>query len=184
MPVLIFLARICDVSVGTMRIILVGRGHRFIASILGFFEVFIWLVAISQIITNLGSLTNLIAYCAGFAAGTYVGMTIERKISMGTMMVRVIVPQESSHLIMYLIAANFKVTHSDAEGALGKVKIILTIVRRSELKQVLEIIRRFDPQAVYTVEDVRMVSQSGLPAPVPTTRFDILQPAHWLRKDK
>jgi uncharacterized protein YebE (UPF0316 family) len=183
-PILIFFARICDVSIGTIRIILVGRGHRFASSLLGFFEVFIWLLAISQIVTNLGSLVNLVAYCAGFAAGTYVGMTIERRISLGTMIVRVIVPHESAHLIMYLIANNYKVTHMDAEGALGQVKIIFTIVRRSELKHVLGIIQRFDPEAFYTVEDLRMVSESGLPRAAAGTRFDLFQPSLWFRKSK
>jgi uncharacterized protein YebE (UPF0316 family) len=183
-PILIFFARIIDVSIGTLRIILVGRGMRFISSLLGFFEVFIWLLAISQIVTNLGSLVNMVAYCAGFAAGTYVGMTIERRLSLGNMIVRVIVPHESAHLIMYLIANNYKVTHVDAEGALGKVKIIFTIVRRSELKHVLEIIRRFDKDAVYTVEDVRMVSESGLPKAASGSRLDIFQPSMWFRKSK
>ena len=179
-PFLIFFARIIDVSIGTLRIILVGRGMRFVSSLL----VFIWLLAISQIVTNLGSLVNMVAYCAGFAAGTYVGMTIERRLSLGTMIVRVIVPHESAHLIMYLIANNYKVTHMDAEGALGQVKIIFTIVRRSELKHVLGIIRRFDPDAVYTVEDLRMVSESGLPKNLTDSRFDIFQPSMWFRKSK
>jgi uncharacterized protein YebE (UPF0316 family) len=183
-PILIFFARICDVSIGTMRIILVGRGHRFVSSLLGFFEVFIWLLAISQIVTNLCSIVNLLAYCAGFAAGTYVGMTIERRLSLGTMIVRVIVPVESSHLIMYLITNNYKVTHMDAEGALGKVKVIFTIVRRSELKHVIGIIRSFDPNAFYTVEDVRMVSEYGLPKPAVSSRFSVLQPSIWFRKSK
>lgn len=183
-PTLIFFARIVDVSIGTLRIMLVARGMRLVSSLLGFFEVLIWLLAISQIVLNLGSLQNYIAYAAGFAAGTYVGMTIERRLSLGTQMIRVIVPQEKAPLIMHLIAHDYRVTHVDADGALGPVKIIFTIVRRSDLHKVLSIIRRFDANAFYTVEDVRMASESGLPKSAPGLLPEVMQPSFWFRKSK
>ena len=87
--VLIFLARICDVSIGTMRIIFVSKGKRNIAPILGFFEVLIWITAISKIMENLDNYVNFIAYAAGFATGNFVGMIIEEKLAMGILMIRV-----------------------------------------------------------------------------------------------
>lgn len=158
-PLLIFLARILDVSIGTLRIMLVARGVRLVSSLLGFFEVLIWLVAISQIIRNLTEWQNYIAYAAGFAAGTWVGMTLERKLVRGNLLVRVIVPVASADLVMYLISRNYRVTYLDAEGALGPVKIVLTIVPRESVDDVIAIIKRFDPNLFYTVEDVRMVSE-------------------------
>ena len=89
MPLLIFLARICDVSIGTMRIIFVSKGKRNIAPILGFFEVLIWITAISKIMQNLDNYVNYIAYAAGFATGNFVGMIIEEKLAMGIQMIRV-----------------------------------------------------------------------------------------------
>lgn len=183
-PVLIFFARIIDVSLGTLRIMLVARGMRLISSCLGFCEVLIWLLAISQIVLNLGSLQNYIAYAAGFAAGTYVGMTIERKLSLGTQIIRVIIPKEKAALIVHLIANDYRVTHVDAEGALGPVKIIFTIVRRSDLQHAISIIRSFDPNAFYTVEDIRLASESGLPKSNPGIWPGVLQPSYWLRKSK
>lgn len=183
-PFLIFGARICDVSIGTVRIILIGRGHRLISSVLGFFEVLIWLMAISQIVANLTDIPNYIGYCAGYATGTFVGMTIERRLSLGNLLIRVIVPHAAADLIVYLIAHNYRVTHVDGDGALGPVKVIFTIVRRNELKDVLGIIKRFDPEAFYTVEDVRMVSDQ---APTRGTNFsftNLLIPGIWSRKSK
>ena len=89
-PVLICLARIVDVSIGTLRIIFVSKGMRGIAPILGFFEVIIWLVAIGQIFQNLSNWVNYIAYGAGFAMGNFVGIYIEGKISLGYTLVRII----------------------------------------------------------------------------------------------
>ncbi len=69
LPLLIFLARIMDVSINTMRIIFMLNGKKFISTILGFFEALIWLIAISQIFQNLDSVITYLAYAGGFAAG-------------------------------------------------------------------------------------------------------------------
>jgi uncharacterized protein YebE (UPF0316 family) len=183
-PFLIFGARICDVSIGTVRIILIGRGHRVIASVLSFFEVLIWLIAIGQIVANLTDISNYIGYCAGYATGTFIGMTIERRLALGNLLVRVIVPHAAADLIVYLIAHNYRVTHVDGDGALGPVKVIFTIVKRNELNDVLTIIKRFDPDAFYTVEDVRMVSEK---APARGGNFSLtglIAPGFWERKSK
>ena len=74
LPLLIFMARICDVSIGTLRIIFVSKGKRNIAPVLGFFEVLIWITAISKIMENLDNYVNFVAYAAGFATGNFVGM--------------------------------------------------------------------------------------------------------------
>jgi len=183
-PILIFLARILDVSLGTLRIILVSRGNRATASILGFFEVFIWLLAISQIIQNLTDIENYIAYAAGFAAGTYIGMTIERRLAIGKLMVRIIIPREHSDLIVYLIAQNYKITYLDAEGTLGHRTIIFMIVRRSSLKKLIKIIKEYSPKAFYTVEDVRMVRDPDITHTSPFSRHHFLHPFQWFRKGK
>ena len=183
-PFLIFLARIVDVSLGTLRIILVARGLRALASVLGFFEVFIWLLAISQIVQNLTSIANYIGYSAGFAAGTYIGMTIERRLSLGYVLVRVIMPREASDLIVYLIARDYRVTHVEAEGARGPVTIIFTIVKRLQLARVLEVIRKFDPKAFYTVEDIRLAAQTSLQNIPGGPLRRLMAPFYWFRKAK
>jgi len=101
-PVLIFLARIMDVSIGTMRVIFVSRGFKFYAALCGFFEVLIWIIAITQIIKNLNNPLYYIAYAGGFATGNFIGMVLEEKIALGTVLLRIVVPHEIEELEKYL----------------------------------------------------------------------------------
>src|SRR5450759_4148995 len=110
MPLLIFLARICDVSIGTLRIIYVSKGKRNIAPILGFFEVLIWITAISKIMQNLDNYVNYIAYAAGFATGNYVGMILEEKLAMGIQMIRVFAHERGSELVQALNGSGYGAT--------------------------------------------------------------------------
>lgn len=183
-PLVIFSSRVVDVSIGTLRIILVGRGMRALASALGFFEILIWLLAISQIIQNLTSIEMYIAYAAGFAVGTFVGMTIERALSMGTLMVRIITPRDSADLVFYLIAQDYRITHLDGHGALGPVKVIFTVVPRKSLGELLAIIKKFDPGAFYSVEDIRAASDSSTPSSGQLFKKDLIWPLYLFRTTK
>ncbi|MDD1699528.1 MAG: DUF5698 domain-containing protein, partial [Methanoregula sp.] len=93
-PLLIFCARICDVSLGTIRVIFISKGIKYLAPIIGFFEVIIWLLAIGQVMNNLTNFVAYGAYGAGFASGTYIGMLIEEKISLGLTSVRIITKKD------------------------------------------------------------------------------------------
>ena len=155
MPFLIFLARICDVSIGTMRIIFVSKGNKKVAPVLGFFEVLIWIIAISKIMQNLDNYINYIAYAAGFATGNFVGMIIEERLAMGIQMVRVFVGENGIELVKNLNAKGFGATTIEAHGAKEKIDIIYSIVHRNELKNVLDIITSFNQRAFFTVEDIK-----------------------------
>ena len=103
-PVLIFAARALDVSIGSIRVIFLARGRR-VAAILGFFEVLIWLVVITHIMRNLSNPVTYIAYAAGFATGTYVGILLEGKPALGTLLVQVITEEDATELLHCLRAA-------------------------------------------------------------------------------
>jgi len=163
LPILIFLARICDVSLGTIRVIFISKGIRYLAPIIGFFEVIIWLLAIGQIMNNLTNFVAYIAYGAGFAAGTYIGMVIEEKISLGLVSVRIITKKDPRELIQYLRLNNYGVTSLDGEGGTGKVKMVFTIIKRQDLLHVVEIIKQFHPNAFYSVDDVKSVGEGIFP---------------------
>lgn len=171
-PVLIFLARIVDVSIGTVRIIFITKGMKYIAPVLGFFEVFVWLLAISQIMQNVADLLNYVAYAGGFAAGTFVGMYIENKLSVGTLMFRIITRKDAAQLVDYLRSEGYRTTSVNAEGDSGNVSIIYTIVKRKKLKSVIAIIKRFNPKAFYTFEDVRLATEK-IPHKMPWKKFDL-----------
>ena len=164
LPLLIFVARLTDVTIGTMRIIFVSRGMRVIAACAGFFEILIWLFAIGQIMSNLTSVVNYVAYAGGFAVGTFIGITIEQRIAMGYLVVRIITQREGNELEEQFRETDFIVTSVDAEGGRGPVKILYTVIRRKMLPDIVKTIRKYNPKAFYTVEDLRFVSSSG---PVP-----------------
>jgi uncharacterized protein YebE (UPF0316 family) len=159
MPFLIFLARICDVSIGTMRIIFVSKGNRNIAPVLGFFEVLIWIIAISKIMQNLDNYVNYVAYAAGFATGNFVGMIIEEKLAMGIQMIRVFTNDKGMDLVKVLNSNGFGATTIEAHGAKEKIHIVYSIVHRNELERVLEVINEFNPRAFFTIEDIKAVNE-------------------------
>ena len=135
LPLLIALARIIDVSIGTIRIVLLAKGNRTIAPILGFFEVIIWLLSISQIMQNLDNIVSYIAYGAGFAAGNWIGLIIEDKLALGDLQIRVITKKTATELIQYLKKEGYGITSLKAQGARGDVNIFYTIIHRKDLKK-------------------------------------------------
>lgn len=162
-PLLIFLARICDVSIGTIRIISLARGHRFLAPVLGFFEILIWLIAIRQIFQHLDNPAAFVAYAAGFAAGNFVGMKIEERLALGMVAVRLITSENATSLVSALSEADYGVTTFAAQGVTGEVRLIFMIIKRKDLDRVMALVDRFRPGAFVTISDVRSVSQGVFP---------------------
>ncbi|MBN2482836.1 MAG: DUF2179 domain-containing protein [Candidatus Omnitrophica bacterium] len=110
---------------------------------------------------NMGNPVNYIAYTAGFGMGNFVGISLERKLSLGNLMVRVITHRDASRLTDFLRGQNYGITAIDAQGATGPVKIIFMVVPRARIQGLLETIKGFNPQAFYTVEDVRFVAEQN-----------------------
>jgi uncharacterized protein YebE (UPF0316 family) len=158
LPLLIFFSRIADQSIGTLRLIFVSKGYKYLAPFLGFFEVIIWLIAVGQIFKQLDNFLYYIAYGAGFAAGNFVGILLEEKISLGTVVVRIIPKLDTTELINYLRSQNYGLTIMDAEGSRGKVKVILSIIPRKQIGDFVSIINKYNPRAFYSIEEVKSVS--------------------------
>lgn len=175
LPLLIFLARIADVSIGTIRIVMVAKGQKMIAPILGFFEVLIWLLAISKIMQNLDNWVCYVAYGAGFATGNYIGMIIEEKLAMGIIQLQIITRVDAQKLIEKLKSQGYGITHQEAHGAIEEVSIIYSIVKRTELPHVVDIIRTYNPNAFYSIADVKFVNK-GL--------YSQVNPMQYWRKGK
>jgi uncharacterized protein YebE (UPF0316 family) len=163
LPLLIFIARVSDVSLGTVRVIFITRGLKYFAPIVGFFEILIWLLAIGQIMQNLSNPFCYIAYAGGFATGNYVGMWIAEKLSLGVVLIRVITNKDASELLEYLKSADYGVTSVDAHGSSGKVQVVFTIVPRREVASVVNLIKQFNPKAFYTIEEVGFVEEGIFP---------------------
>jgi len=163
LPILIFLARIADVSIGTVRLIFVSRGFKYLAPLVGFFEVLIWLLAIGQIMKNLSNPVCYIAYAGGFATGNYVGMWLAEKLSLGLVLIRVISNKDVLPLMKFLKSEDYGATSIDGHGTSGLVKVVFTIVPRREVQRVVDLIRKFDPQSFYSIEEVGYVEKGVFP---------------------
>jgi len=173
LPLLVFAARFVDVTLMTLRIIFISRGKKILAPLLGFVEVFIWIAVVTQIVRGANTLPAYLAYAAGFALGNYVGMYIEDKLAIGTLVVRVIVQNRAEALMSALHDAGYGVTGVEAQGSTGPVMLIYSVVKRKDLPQVLEIIHRAAPNAFTTVEEVRTVEQGIFPPESSRRRFKL-----------
>jgi len=140
--------------------IFISKGFKVIAPVLGFFEVFIWLIAINQLMGNFDNIIYYIAYAGGFASGTYIGMKIEERLSMGKVTIRIITGRDSSELLNELRDAKYIITSLGAEGRDGNVRLILTVTDRANVQEIISIVKKHNPHAFYSVEDVRLVSES------------------------
>jgi uncharacterized protein YebE (UPF0316 family) len=163
LPLLIFLARVIDVSMGTVRVIFVSRGLKYLVPLVGFFEILIWLLAIGQIMKNLSNPACYIAYAGGFAAGNFVGISIAEKLSLGVALVRVVTQKDALALVECLKAEDYGVTSVDGHGTSGQVKVVFTIVPRREVSSVVALVKKFNPMAFYSIEEVGFVQKGNFP---------------------
>ena len=182
LPLLIFLARITDVSINTIRIIYVLGGRRLTATILGFFESFIWLMAIRQIFEHLDNWICYVAYPGGFAMGILVGMMIEERIAYGKVIVRIITRKDVTELITFLDRNGFRYTKVNAEGPDGHENLVFTVMEREHLESLLVRMKAILPSAFYTVEKVNRAADGGTVVQE-TTRWSIGGWLKGVRKD-
>lgn len=155
-PLVIFGLRIVDVSMGTTRFLLVTRGARLPASVLGFFEILVWIVAAGAAVRNLASPWHVVGYAAGFAAGTAVGMWLEEKLALGTATVQAFCRDPRPDVGRALREAGFGVTEVEGEGLEGRVDIISTVVRRRQVPRVLQTVEAADPGAFIAVYETQV----------------------------
>ncbi len=182
MPLLIMLARICDVTLGTIRIMFVSRGDKLLAPILGFFEILIWLLAIRQIMQNLENVYCFLGYATGYSLGNYLGIVIEEKVAFGKLIIRVITKADASVLVRTLRSKGFGVTKIDAEGSTGLVNIVYTIIDRVHADRVIRIIEQFNPKAFYTVENVSSVKEGIFPSRMTIIKRMFRKPSRLYRR--
>lgn len=163
LPFLIFFSRIMDVTLGTIRIVMVSKGQKLWAPLLGFFEILIWLLAISRIFQNLDNWVNYIAYAGGFAVGNLIGLLLEERLAMGIVKIQIITNKSAPHLIENLRNAGYGITHHEAKGGTANVSIIYSIIKRNEIQKVENIVKTTNPKAFYSIEDVKTVSHGIFP---------------------
>lgn len=162
----IFVAEMAVVTLATLRVIFISRGMRRLAPVLGFFEVSIWLFAIGEVMRNLSDVRCSLAFAGGFTLGNFLGILIEQKLALGSVVVRTITHKGADPLVRSLRTANYGVTCLAGEGATGPVRIVFTVVPRRQLGAVVALIKQFDPGAFYSIDALQSTS-SGVAPPAP-----------------
>lgn len=161
LPVIIFFGRIVDVALGTLRIIFVSKGEKNKAPLIGFVEVFIWVVVISQILVRANDMVSYLSYAAGYAAGNYIGLSIEDRIAYGIVLCRIYTQKNGKELVQILNKMDVGATMTHGTGSTNEVDIIETVVGRKEFKRLVNTLNDFDNNIFYVVEDVRS-KQNGI----------------------
>jgi uncharacterized protein YebE (UPF0316 family) len=154
---LIFLLRVMDMSLDTLRVLVVMRGRKGIAWVLGFFQALIFVLAISSVLKNLDNPLNVIGYAAGFATGNVVGMWIEERLAIGHVHLNVVSSRLGAAITERLRAEGYAVTEIPARGKDGMVALLNISVLRKNVMDVHKIVNQVDPSAFITAEDVRPV---------------------------
>ncbi len=159
LPALIFFMRICDMTLDTLRIIFMTKGFRRVAPIIGFFEILIWIIAITRIMRNVDNWVCYVAYAGGFATGNYVGMLVDEKLAIGHELIRVITRMDATQLATALRADGYGVTTVKASGMQGDVGILYIVANRKHQKHVMQIIQQHNPKAFVTVQAIHYVNR-------------------------
>jgi len=154
---LIFILRVCDMSLDTLRVLFVMRGKKQIAWVLGFIQSAIYLLAIGRVLTQLNNPLNIIGYAAGFATGNVVGMLIEERIAIGHILVNIISPRRGSAIVSHLRQNGYAVTELSGRGKDGMVSMINCSVLRKQVDTVHGLVNEIDPEAFITAEEVRPI---------------------------
>ena len=155
----IFISRVIDVTLGTFRTLMVVQGRRVQAAVIGFFEITIYVMALSQVVNNLDNPLNLLSYSLGYACGNYLGITIENKIALGNLSVQIILKTSNSREFMELLRENgFGVTVLSGQGLEGTKEILNLVIKRKDLKNLRKIVAEHDEKAFITVNTINPIS--------------------------
>ena len=159
LPLLIFIARVTDQSLGILRISFATKGFTIPVFVFGFFESFVWLLAIGQIMSKIDNIYYYVVFAAGFATGNIVGIFLERRLSIGYVMVRVVFQKDSEISLALLKQHGFRLTLVDAMGMEHPVKMIFSTIRRSQIEEFIGVLKQNNPAAFFTIEDVKQVKE-------------------------
>lgn len=153
--IIIFLLRVCDMSLDTIRVLFVFRGKKTLAWVLGFFQSMLFVIAITSVLANMDNFLNIIAYAAGFATGNVVGMNIENRLAIGHIHMTIFSPKAGPRIVDALRNAGFAVTELSGRGRSGMVSVLHVAVLRKKVMEIENIVLDMDQEAFITAEDVK-----------------------------
>jgi len=160
---LIFFLRVAAIALQTVRVLFVVRGERLLSSTMGFFQTLLFVVAIGMVVQDLTNIPNVLAYCLGFAVGTWVGMAIEGRLALGYVLVRIVSLQKGRRIAHVLREKGYGVTEMLGEGRAGRVGIIDVVAKRKDVPLITSIGREIDGEAFITIQEAREVYRGYIP---------------------
>jgi uncharacterized protein YebE (UPF0316 family) len=158
---LIFLARLVNVSIGTVRTLIGLRGRKFLATSLGFFESLIYILAVGHVLQDVGNVWNILGYCGGFACGTLLGLFVEEKLALGYTVVEAI-SKDGNQIASALRREGYGVTETIGEGLSGEVHIVTIAAKRRDTKAVVALVNQVDETAFVIVDSITRVYRGHL----------------------
>jgi len=160
---LIFFLRVAAIALGTVRVLFVVRGERLLSSTMGFFQTLLFVVAIGKVVQDLTNIPNVLAYCLGFAVGTWVGMAIEGRLALGYVLVRIVSLQKGRGIAQVLREKGYGVTEMLGEGWAGRVGIVDVVAKRKDVPLITSVGREIDGEAFITIQEAREVYRGYIP---------------------
>lgn len=155
--VLIFLAKMVEVTLATIRNVLINRGEKVRGAFIGFFEVLIWVIVVANVLGNVTEdPLKVVVYCLAFSVGNYIGVTIENKLAIGNAFIQAVVSEDSKdELSSYLRQQGFGVTIVEGQGMNGVVDVLMIYLKRKCVPEAIDVIKEYCPTSLITVNDVR-----------------------------
>lgn len=162
---LIFFARVGDVSLDVVRVLLLTRGKRFLAALTGFVEVSIFIVVLNEVLRHgLSDPGKIVAYAAGFATGNYIGSLIEERLALGYLSLQIFPP---AHLVAEITGRlrrqGFGVTQVVGEGMHGPRTVLFVTVKRKDLPRVQNFLESLDADIFFNIYDARIIHGGTFP---------------------
>lgn len=161
-PLLIFALRVVDVSMATVRVLLIVRNAKVLVPLIGFFEVLIWIFAVSSVVSNLDSPLLMVGYAAGFAAGNLVGLMLEERMALGLATLRTVVREGGAAVATALREEGFGVTEMVGRGRDGEVEVLYSVLARRRVQAALRIIDAMAPASFVVVDEPRAVRRGWM----------------------
>ncbi len=156
---MILIARVADQTIGTLRVVFVAKGFKYLAPIVGFVESIIWLLAVSQILQHVDNVLCYVAYGLGFSIGSFIGITLEERMSLGRVILRVISTNHTPELIEEMRERRFGLTLVDGRGSNGPVKLLFSVIERKHIGDLVSLIQKWNPSAFYSIEEVKVARE-------------------------
>lgn len=164
LALLIFVLRIINSALGTIRVIVTIHQHRWLASVLAFIEALVFAIVIANVVKDLANFLNLMAYCGGFALGNYLGMVIEQRYITSYMTATIIVQEKGREIALALRNHGYGVTETLGEGREGMVMMLRSVLLQRDVPNMLKIVRQVHPQAFVSVEEARAIHKGWIRA--------------------